>query len=103
MDPADLMTHLSGVFNAQYLAESGHYCQCDEPARSGTICAHCGRCIREVEIERVRRIVQAHEFAPHDGHPEMCDVCSNWRDHRRHNGFSDTGRLRDGTTVFPDD
>ncbi len=101
MDPADLMKHLSGVFNARYLAELGQYCECDEPTQSGTICVECGRCIRAIEVEQVRRIVQAHDFEPDNRHPGMCGTCSNWSDHPRHHGVSDTGRLRDGTLVLP--
>lgn len=102
MTTGEIVSHLSLVFEARDRAAVGLYCECDEPQQSGTICAECERCIRSIEIEQVRRIVEAHGFQPDLRHPEMCAVCSNWKDHRRHNGHSDVGYLRDGTEVTPD-
>ena len=87
--------------DAQDEAEVGLYCECEAPAKRGTICDECGRCIREIEVQQVLRIVSAHDFDPDPRHPELCGQCSNWPDHPRHHGKSDVGRLRDGTQVQP--
>lgn len=97
----DFLAHFGRVMNAQDRAAVGLYCECYEPSPVGTICEECERCLRDVEVEQVLRIVRAHDFTPDDRHEAMCAQCSNWADHPRHRGQDGIGRLRDGTRVDP--
>ena len=81
-DPEEI---LRMAFGARMAAESGEFCECEEPSVHG-LDLMCGHCLYENQgqIERRERAMrEPHEFQGRSGE-QLCRLCAGWEDDPRH-------------------
>lgn len=90
------------VLRARARAEAGVYCGCTEPALVGfdLLCQQCLLNNQHQERRAVVRMVRAHDFVPSKS-GLICDVCTAFREHRRHAGVDGAGWCSWGEELAP--
>lgn len=100
----DIRAILKMALDSRAAADEGRYCECIEPdlTGAGLMCPQCLLRNKDQERASVTRIVEAHDFVPHEKVEFMCAVCSMWQDSPRHHGVPDVGRTSWGEEIRPE-